>query len=282
MTKLTCLPLLAFASLGVVLVGCGSDASDPFGPDPDYASVQQRFTSPTGTVNERNMGSVFAQYAEKRSTSSQAAFSGATSLGGMGGAAGGGASGSPQTGGVQSKALQLLDLAETGSSSSLQCSALAHGDVTGSCSCPDGGSFDYDFSGFRAVQQSSGPIDASLKVRFEACQLSGVGIDGREFVHVHGERGGASFDAKSFSMLLIADFTVTKGAETHSLDLAAMISNGTMELAVKVDDGWVTIRATNGDAAGSFELRDRNGTWTCDVKDGAGTCKNANGETRSF
>jgi hypothetical protein len=282
MNTLACLPLLAFASLGPALVGCGSDAADPFGPEPDYASVQERFTAPSGTVSERNIGSVFAQYAEKRSSSSQAEFSGAASLTGGSGAGSLGAAGAmTQAGGVSSKALQLLDFAESGATPPLRCSALEHGNVTGSCACPDGGSFAYDFSSFRAAVQSSGPIDASLKVRFEACRLKGVGIDGHEFVHLHADRGGASANAKSFSMLLIADFTIAKGPETHAVDLAAMFQNGELEMAVKVDDGWVTVRATSSD---SFVLRDRNSTWTCNVKDGAGagTCTSDRGETRTF
>src|SRR4051794_31424682 len=63
------LSLLAAASFGVVVAGCGSDASDPFGPDPDYASVQQRFSSPTGTVSERNLSAVFSRYSEQRDMS---------------------------------------------------------------------------------------------------------------------------------------------------------------------------------------------------------------------
>ena len=53
------------ASLG--LGGCGSSSSsDPFGPEPDYASVQERFTHPTGTVSDRNMSSIFTRYSEQK------------------------------------------------------------------------------------------------------------------------------------------------------------------------------------------------------------------------
>src|SRR5690349_15558696 len=70
------LPLLLVAIASFGLGGCGSSSSsDPFGPEPDYASVQQRFTNPTGTISERNMGSVFARYSEQKR---------AQSLGGLG------------------------------------------------------------------------------------------------------------------------------------------------------------------------------------------------------
>jgi hypothetical protein len=267
------LSLVAASSFGLVVAGCGgSDSSDPFGPEPDYASVQQRISSPTGTVSERNMSAIFSRYSEQRDTSA---------LGNVGLGTSTSASTSTGTATTHSQALHIL-----GGSSGLtaSCSALAHGNVTGSCSCPSGGSFTYDFGGLRAVQQSSGPIDASLKVRFDACHMNDLGLDGREFVHVHADRGGSSVDVSTLDLLLVADLTVSKGAETHTIDLAAILRNGELELALAVDDGWVTVRATSSGAAGtgSFVVRDRNGSWTCDVTNGAGTCHDDKGNTHTF
>lgn len=282
MNKLACLPLLATVCLAAALTGCssGSSSSDSFGAEPDYASIQQRFTAPTGTVPADKMSALFARYSEQRASSSLAGMGGATSF-----VPGGATRSTTATTGVHSQALQLLDVAQSGGSTSPRCSALEHGDVTGSCACPDGGSFDYDFSGVLSVQKTSGPIDASLKVRFDACHAHDVAIDGREFVRIHADRGGSIVDPKSLSMLMVADFTVSKGAENHTVDLAVLVDKGEIVMALKVDDGWVTVRATTASAAaggGSFVVRDRNGSWTCTVVSGAGTCHNDAGETRKF
>jgi len=275
------LSLLAVSSFALVVVGCGgSDSSDPFGPEPDYASVQQRISSPTGTVSERNVSALFSRYSEQSDTSAVANLgigksTGTSTSSGTGSGTG---TGSATT---QSQALHIL-----GGSSGLtaSCTALTQGNVTGSCSCPSGGSFTYDFSGLRSVQQSSGPIDASLKVRFDGCQMNNLGLDGREFVHFHANRGGSSIDVNSLDLVIVADLTVTKAAETHTIDLAAILRQGQLEIAIAVDDGWVTIRATSSGTAGtgSFVVRDRNGSWTCDVTNGSGTCHDENGNTRTF
>lgn len=270
------LALLAVSSFSVVVAGCsGSDSSDPFGAEPDYASVQQRIASPTGTVSERNMASIFSRYSEQRDMSAL----GNVGLGTSTSTSTNTATGSTAT--THSQALRILG-GSNGLTSS--CTALAHGSVTGDCACPSGGSFTYDFSGLRSVQQSSGPIDASLKVRFDGCHMNDVGLDGREFVHFHVNRGGASVDLSSLDLILLADLTVSKAAEKHSIELAALVRQGEMEIAVAVDDGWVTIKATSsgGTNSGTVVVRDRNGTWTCDVANGSGTCHDAAGNTHAF
>lgn len=260
-----------FASILVLAaVGCSSsNGSDPFGPDPDYAAIDQRFASPDGTFTNANAGSVFSKYGDNKQTSQDVDMSGATS-----------GSSSSSSSGVHSQALKVLDLAQTGGSTSPRCIALEHGDETGSCSCPDGGSFAYDFTGARALQNASGPIDVSLKLRLEACASKGIVIDGREFVRLHADRAaGGKVDEKSVGALLVADITARKGAETHTIDLAARFESGQVEIAIQVDDGWITIR---GDGE-SFVVRDRNGTWTCQKSaTGGGSCTNATGETRKF
>jgi hypothetical protein len=275
MRTLAPLALLSFTSFALVVAGCsGSDSSDPFGAEPDYASVQQRIASPTGTIGERNLSSLFSKYSEQNDTSSMANVG----LGKSTGAA-------PATGsGTSSTRSQAIHILGGGSGLTASCSALAQGQLTGSCGCPSGGSFTYDFNGLRSVQQSAGPIDASLKVRFDGCHMNDVGLDGREFVHFHANRGGSSVDLSSLDLVLVADLTVSKGAETHTIDLAAILRQGQLEIAVAVDDGWVTIRATSSGApgSGSFVVRDRNSTWTCDVNNGSGTCHDGAGNTRTF
>ena len=275
------LSLTSVASFGIVALGCsgGSGSSDPFGAEPDYAAVQQRFSSPTGTISERNMSSLFARYSDQKGASEMGNIGVGTST-----SSGTSTSDSPAPApatGTKSQALHILS-GKSGLTAS--CSALAAGNTAGSCACPDGGSLTYDFGAIRQLQQATGPIDASLKVRFEGCRQKDLGIDGREFVHVHADRGGSKADLNTLELLLIADLTVSKGSETHTIDLAARLKSGEFELALAVDDGWVTIRATSSGVAGSgtFVIRDRNGTWTCEVQGGAGTCHDAQGNSRKF
>ena len=275
MRTFAALSFVAASSFGLVVAGCGgSDSSDPFGPEPDYAAVQQRIQSPTGTVSERNMSAVFSRYSEQRD---------ASALGNVGlGTSKSTSSTSTGTGsGTATTHSQALHILGGGSGLTASCAALAQGNVTGSCACPSGGSFAYDFSSLRYVQQSTGPIDASMKVRFDACHMNDMGLDGREFVHVHGVRSGSSVDLSTFDVVLVADLTVSKGAETHTIDLAAVLHNGQMEIAVAVDDGWVTISATSS-GAGSFMVRDRTGSWACTGTQGAGTCHDEHGNTKTF
>jgi hypothetical protein len=278
MRTLAPLALLSVTSFALVVAGCsGSDSSDPFGAEPDYASVQQRIASPTGTIGERNLSSLFSKYSEQNDTSSMANLG----LGKSTGTATSTGSGTTGTATTHSQSLHILG---GGSGLTASCSALAQGQLAGSCGCPSGGSFTYDFNGIRSMQQSTGPIDASLKVRFDGCHMNDVGLDGREFVHFHANRGGSSVDLSSLDLVLVADLTVSKGAETHTIDLAAILRQGQLEIAVAVDDGWVTIRATSSGTpgSGSFVVRDRNSTWTCDVQNGAGSCSDGAGNTRTF
>jgi len=276
MKTFAALTLVAASSFALVAVGCsGSDSSDPFGAEPDYAAVQQRISSPTGTISERNMSAVFSRYSEQRDMS-------ALSNVGIGSSTS--STTTTATGGTTTTHSQSLHILGGSSGLTASCSALAQGNLTGNCSCPSGGSFTYDFSGIRSVQQSTGPIDASIKVRFDACHTNDVGLDGREFVHLHANRGGSSVDLDSLDLVLVADLTVSKAAETHTIDLAAILHQGQMEIAIAVDDGWVTIQGTSSGAAGSgsFVVRDRNGSWTCDVTNGSGTCHDDKGNTRTF
>jgi hypothetical protein len=276
MRTLAPLALLSLSSFALVVAGCsGSDASDPFGAEPDYAAVQQRISSPTGTASERNMSALFSRYSEQRDMSA---------LGNVGIGSASSSTATTATGGTTTTHSQALHILGGGSGLTASCTALAQGNLTGSCSCPSGGSFAYDFSGLRSVQQSTGPIDASIKVRFEGCHMNDVGLDGREFVHIHANRGASSIDVSSLDLVLVADLTVSKAAETHTIDLAAILRQGQMEIALAVDDGWVTIKATSSgtSGSGSFVVRDRNGSWTCDVNNGSGTCHDDAGNTRSF
>jgi hypothetical protein len=277
MKNLACLSLSSFtlASLVTLVVGCSSGGtSDPFGAEPDYAAVQQRLHSPTGTLDAQNMSSVFSRYSNQQSSNASANVFGASASSASDGAV--------STGGVRSRALRILS-GQSGLTAS--CSAFVAGQSAGSCTCPNGGSFTYDFSSLAAFQQpgsSSGPIDGSLKARFDGCRENDVGIDGREFVHFHADGGGSQLDLNSLELILVADFQLTKGSDTLKVDLEAILQNGELEIAIQVDDGWITVRASSSGTTSGFVVRDRNGTWSCDVANNSGSCVDEHGVSRKF
>jgi hypothetical protein len=264
MQKHVGLAVIVMGVAGVWGVGCGADASDPFGPEPDFGTVESRFANPDGTFGAANASATLGAYDDQRSATSEVDVGGAASLGGSGDAAG-----------VKPKSLQLLDMAESGSSGALRCAALAHGDTQGTCACPGGGSFRYDFSGVRSLQQTHGPVDVTLKLRLNQCaSAKDLTIDGTEFVRLHVERDAGKADLSSVRMLLVADLVATRAGTSHAVSITARIEGGAFDVAVRVDDGWVVVGRDGAGAAGSFRVRARNGAWSC----GGGACTSEAGE----
>ncbi len=236
-----------------MLVGCGSGgSSDPFGSEPDYNEVQGHFDHPDGTFNGSNAGAVF----------NNANGSGDANVGGV--FSGGSASSSSS--GVQQKALHIL-----GGNAQLSCSDLQAGNRSGSCACPSGGSFSYEVDG--GGDQSNS--DMTMKLRMNACASDDVVVDGSEFLHMS-ETKDPSGQAQ-LRMLFVIRATVKKGADTHTLDLAEEYDNGTLQIAVKVDDGWVAVVIKQSANGTTYQVRDKDGTWTCNYQNGSGTCTSDKG-----
>lgn len=259
------LGFVATAALALAMGGCGSSSEgDGFGPDPDLASVQSRFDKPDGTFNANNASRVFESGTNGSSSASDLNF-------------GGSGSSSSSSSSTKSLGLHVLDAA-SGKSSPFSCTALQSGQQSGSCSCPSGGSIDYRISS--SGQGSS--REGLMKFRMNACSSGDTTIDGSEYLDIHSD----TTDPKhpSFNMLLMVDATVTRAGQTHRLDLQARYSNGSAEIAVKVDDGWVVVSAKSGadGKSGSWSVRDRNGSWTCTTSNGHGTCSSDKGETKTF
>lgn len=233
-----------FASLAAfaLVVGCGSSSdtsSDPaFGPDPDFAAYGARFTHPDGTMN----AGVFSSYRDGASVSSPIAGT-AT--------------------GTKTQAIHVL-----GQTLSFDtCPAFESQAAKGTCACPDGGTFGYDFS---EVQAHASSVVA--RVRFDACRLQDLSMSGREFIQLNVANSVVSG-------ILVANIDYDVAGASHTLDLAGHIQGDSFELAIQVDDGWVAI-AYDG---GTYTVRDRNGTWSClEGEAGATTCTSATGETKTF
>jgi|GEM_PF-2882528 len=273
--------LLVCAASALAAAGCSVASDDPFGPEPDFVTLEQRFVLPTGTLTEANAAAVLARYEDERRAAPRIEL-GAVPPGARERpmAAGGAA-------GVRSQALHLLALAETGRPTNPRCLAIDHGDARGSCACPEGGAFAYDFSEVRAAQQSRGPAAATLKVRFDACRSGDVAIDGREVVRLEvqgpgrDDRGDGERTRVSF---VFADLTVERGGEEHAVVVAARPAGDDLELALQVGDGWISVRGGTfaPGSAGGFVLRDREATWTCTTQGTARRCTTDAGRSLSF
>lgn len=240
-------------AFGLALVACGSSSSgsDPFGAEPDYNEVQQRFDHPTGTFNAGNAASVFAGASGSGDANAAGVFTGGSSS---------------SSSGVQQKALRIL-----GNNPQLTCSDLSAGHRSGSCSCPSGGSFDYAIEG--GGDQSN--ADVTMKVRLDACASNDVVVDGSEFLHMTAQKNASG--QSDFNMLFVIKAHVARGAEQHDVDIAEEYGNGTLRIAVKVDDGWVTVTIKSSGTGGSYEVRDKNGTYTCTYDNAQGQCTSSNG-----
>jgi hypothetical protein len=261
------LGFVATAALALAMGGCGSSSDgDGFGADPDLSAVRSRFDQPDGTLSEGNAARVLDQGTNGSSSTSDLNFAGG----------GGGSDGSAST---QSMGLQLLDATslKPASGGFAGCSALASGQQSGSCACPSGGSIDYVI---RANGQGGGASNALMKFRLNACASGETIIDGTEYIDVRTDTTNQSRPV--YSMLLVIDATVTNKGVAKKLDLQWRYSNGATEFAARVDDGWVVVSIKTTSTGGTWTVRDRNGSWTCIVDDGHGSCTSDKGVIKKF
>jgi hypothetical protein len=256
----------ATAALALALGGCASssDDGDGFGPDPDLTGVRSRFEQPDGTFSEANASKVFEQGTNGSSSAGDLNLSG---------------TGSSGTSTKKTMGLQLLDATSLHPTSSgfAGCSALASGQQSGSCACPGGGSIDYVI---RASGQGGAASGGLVKFRMNACSSGDTTIDGSEYIDIHTDTSNQQHPL--YSMLLVLDATVTNKAGTKKIDLQWRYANGATEIAAKVDDGWVVVSIKQSSTGGTWTVRDRNGSYTCTVDSGHGSCTSDKGVTRTF
>jgi hypothetical protein len=274
------LVLSLVAIVGGLSVGCSSGANDPFGPDPDYRALEAQLRNPTGTFRSENAGSVFSK------TSGQIQAQQTNDLAGAGSVTGTSVGASSST---STKSLDLLDTVVNGSNK-VVCTSIQQGNLTGSCTCPSGGSFDYDYTGLEAARgYKGGPLDVSLKVRLNGCASGGVTVDGKEFVNMHVDAtqtttasGKTTTTLNDMRLLLDAHLTAATAKESHKVDFTFLYENGKMWMSIAVDDGNVVIGTSGGwdGRNGSIVIRDKNESWTCVLSNGAGKCTSDKGATR--
>lgn len=262
-------------AMGSALGACSSAPSDPYGPSPDFNQLQAKYDHPSGTFARGSEAAVFGSYTSQRG-------GGANQYGITTNGAGGGATDNAGSG-VTTKSLRILDNAG-GTSSATWCSALAHGDASGSCACPSGGTVYYDMSGVQQLraQHGAGPIDITLRLRYDACAIETTKIDGHEFAKM---KSVGAPSAADLEMLLDAHFRVSAPGLSEKVDLDLFYVDGKWWIAVGVDDGFIVVGSGSGYSGatktGTIYVRERGASWTCTLANGHGTCTSDQGETRS-
>jgi hypothetical protein len=246
--------------------GCSSTSSDPFGPTPDFGHVVAQFQAPSGTFAKGSESGVVSSLNAQKKTSSNG-FS-------MGGAP---STSTQSVRGFQLQSLRTLD-ANGGTS---WCAALQSGAESGSCSCPNGGSLQYDMSGMQQLQgYKGGPIDVTLKLRANACSAGGASIDGTEFMNM---RSSGTPSAQDLTMLIDLHLTASVGGQTERLDADFEYDNGKYWFSITVDDGNVVVGSETWSSdtnSGTIVIKDKNETWTCTLTNGKGSCTSDHGGTR--
>lgn len=246
------------AALAIVLasvaVACGSsdnDGNGGLGGAPDFTQVNARFDHPDGTLSNDNIGSVLS--------SKQSASNADLGVGGTSGSA-------------SSQSIRFLDNDVTGS-----CAAFRNGQQSGSCACPNGGSFDYEIQA--AGGQGNG--QSTMSFHLNACAMDKAVANGTEYIHAETTGSGA---ATQYSMLIVVDVSVTADGKTENVNLQERFSNGKFELAAKVDDGWVSVSYGYDQASGNstITIKDKNGTWSCAGNSQSYTCSGSNGQTLNW
>jgi hypothetical protein len=199
--------VLMAGAVGLIL-GCGPSADDGFGPAPDFAKLDSDAAPPTGTLASDGVTRAVAVVAALRDP-----------------------------------AVSILDLAHVAPSKT-DCAALAHGDASGACACPESGSFSYDFSDLVSAKKSGDP--AVLRMRFLGCGVRGEVLNGREFAKIGGSESAVS-----------ADLDVG-GAPLH-----VWHTTSDWWSRVSVSDGEILVGVAPDQARRDVIVRDRAATWTC-------------------
>lgn len=279
--------LLGLVAVTMTATACSSSNNDPFGPDPDFTTIQSSLQRPTGTFARGSEVSIIGA-SQSQKTSDGFPMGGFAAPSGTATASGSGAGST--AGGTTTASMQMQSLRILGgpSSTSTWCPAISTGDGAGSCSCPGGGSLAYDFSGVDAVKAraqtgATGPVDVTLRVHADQCTVQGITIDGGEYVKV--ESAGTPSASDLFMLLVVRlGVRIAASPDEHRLDVDALYDDGKFWVAVRVDDGVVVVSSDTGwDSAtktGTIYVKDKNATWTCTLTNGAGQCTSNTGETR--
>lgn len=254
--------LLSVSMLGVLAVGCGGDDDEGFS-DAEIAAFDARFSQPDGTLSGGNVAGVISGAQDNRSSMAGANVTGNSQA--TGGTEGGGT--------ITKKSGELVPLASNGS----YCSALMSGQTQGSCECPNGGSFDYEMRGAGA---GGGTSNTLMRIKMNACASGSSVIDGSEYLSMQSDASDQR--NPKFSMLFVIKATITSDGKTKKIDAQMRYSNGMSEIAVRVDDGWVIVGTKSSGGTVTYNIRDRNGSWTCVYESNKGTCTSDKGQTVSW
>lgn len=248
MSKLPCFAFLLLASLPA-FVAC-SPASG--GSEPDFDALEQRMDAPQGLFSPDQQSAVATAVRTKGSLVPNVKLSTLSTTEGAS---------ATKSFPLEPAMVGALSLQPQAGSAFSDCSSLTGKSLSGSCACPDGGTFDYAFTGVEAARRKEpGPIVVTLRVGMSACANKGSTIDGQMFVRVRGQRE-ANGTVTETALTFIADVTGHAAGQTLSLQAEVVRRGADAFVAVPLESGTVVAQQTAGN--GGFRVRDRSGTWTC-------------------
>ncbi len=232
------LGVVAATCLVAIAVGCGgggSTTSDTFGPDPDFGTLDARLSTPTGTMSAPTVGLAAALLDAIRS---------------------------PQVG---------IDALTRVTPSNTSCDALGHRDAAGTCACPAGGSFAYDFSAL--ADHSSGSAPKVVRMRLSRCHTADLVLDGEEFAEL--TDGAASIVTAQLAVSRVAA-TAPSSEVPPSSDVVVWSTGAGLWARVAVSDGAIVVGSADSASPspsasaptsplGTVTVKDRSTTWTCSV-----------------
>lgn len=260
--------LWAAAVLAVMAVACGSsNDQDPFGASPDFDGLQQKLTSPTGTLVQGRESAIVDAFVAERSSQKEVDISGPTSPGA-----------SSSSSGTSAQSLHTMGNTTWAQS----CFSNLYGNRSGGCSCPSGGSLAWEIWGNGAQSNGDGTSTAwgGYRFRYDQCAWDDGRMNGSAYFAMKATRAaqGSSGSAglSSFSMILSAHGDYSRAGETRKFDYEYLIEGGKYWISIKVDDGYVVVASQSYDAStrsGTVYIRDKNGTSTCVFTNGEAKCE---------
>jgi len=243
-----------FAGLSVagLLIACGgSDSSGGSGSAPDFNTLKTELTVPTGTMAAGDEATV--QDGLGKSMEQQEG--------------GGGFSPLSAGGSVKPQAACSEGAVQAGKS--------------GTCDCGGGGSVSFDLSGVSQQQQQGGDVNYTVSITANSCVDDGNTINGSIYMHYEMTQA-----APQDAFLIYAIHLSLTGTRTANYDIDYMLKNGKAVFKVDVKDGSVLVSAEGSwdrnSKSGSFTVKDKNETWTCNAENGKGSCTSDKGGSRTF
>ncbi len=234
-----------FGYVGLVsvlsVVACGGEPAPDFGPDPDFAAIETKLRSPTGTTSEETIGDVLAAVGTDAATADGKATIGLSSLVTLDASA------------------TLRDPTRT--TMFRGCSDIEAKRTEGTCSCTFGGEIDY------AIEKNG--ETGMMRVRLSSCELAAglPAVDGTMHVFVARSEGSKPYE------MATADWRM-RGPDGPVRYAPLLLREGGITFyPIETADGYVVA----GRLGGVVFIRDRDREITCTSLETGYRCTGSDG-----